>query len=73
MGYNAGGSLTTGHSNIAIGAYALDACTTSSHNTAIGNAALSAGTGLYNTAVGSGSMQTCTTGTRKTAIGYGLI
>jgi hypothetical protein len=61
---------TTGASNVAMGALALDANTTASNNTAIGFKAMTANTtGAGNTAVGSDALDECTTGGENTACG----
>ena len=53
MDSQAGINVTTGNSNTAIGAYALDATTTASDCVAVGHSALGTNTtGEYNVAVG---------------------
>lgn len=89
IGYNAGGQITLGQSNVAVGFAALaGACT--SYNTAIGDHALNAcqtqantgigftagqalTTGQFNTAVGCGALKTCQTGANNVAIGYNAV
>ena len=74
MGYLAGGAITTGSSNIAIGQNALTSVTTVSNQVAIGHEALKASTsGTENCAVGYQALLACTTGEKNTAVGSGAL
>ena len=75
MGVNAGHSITTGGSNIAIGATALDGCDTESHNIAIGRDALggSIAGGEYNIAIGNYTLDAITSGDNNVGIGYSAL
>lgn len=71
MGLNVIPDTATGTSNIAVGAYDLNALTTGTYNTAVGLLSLYTDTtGGYNTAVGYGSLQVNTTGAGNSAFGY---
>jgi hypothetical protein len=70
FGLNVLKNLTTGNSNVAVGADNMIVATTANHNTAIGDFALGAiQTGNYNVAVGSQSLRSITTSNDNTAIG----
>jgi hypothetical protein len=70
FGLNVLKNLTTGNSNVAVGADNMIVATTASHNTAIGDFALGAiQTGNYNVGVGSQSLRSVTTSNDNTAIG----
>jgi hypothetical protein len=75
LGYYAGGFITTGTANVAIGYEALTgitgAKTTGSYNTAVGNSALTTCQGACNsnTAVGYYTLSGLTTGANSTAMG----
>jgi len=72
LGHTAGGAITTGHTNIAIGVLAMDGFDTEAHNLGIGYSALggSVAGGEYNVAVGNYSLDALTSGDNNTAIGY---
>jgi hypothetical protein len=71
VGYNSGGSNTTGQGNAANGYYALQLNTTGNWNTANGYYALQSNTlGTGNTANGYYALQSNTLGTGNTANGY---
>jgi hypothetical protein len=70
LGENAGASLTSGGSNNAFGAYALDGNTEGSNNVALGRAALGANTTANNnTAVGYHALTANTTGSNNVSLG----
>ena len=70
LGHNAGVNITTGNSNTAIGAFAMDACQTPSDGTAVGhNCLTNLTTGQANTAVGRRSAEALTTGNYNTFLG----
>jgi len=76
LGINAGNfsmgstATTTGHSNSAVGTYALNSNTTGSNNSAVGlNTLYSNTTGYNNSAVGMDALRSNTTGYNNSAVG----
>jgi hypothetical protein len=69
LGHAAGGQLTTGYSNIALGDEALYSGVSCFFNTAIGQGALGMATMNNNTAIGARSLSNCSTGGTNTAVG----
>ena len=66
--------MTTGDRSVAIGPYALDACTTGQYNVGIGNAALgSLTTADDNVAIGNSAGAAATTGTLNTGYYAGML
>ncbi|MBL4898547.1 MAG: hypothetical protein JKX76_02745, partial [Colwellia sp.] len=71
VGYNAGVSITTGHSNVAIGVGSLATITTRDENVAVGMSALGAqDTGFSNVAVGHEAGLGIVGGNANTFLGY---
>jgi hypothetical protein len=72
IGYSAGGGITTGICNVALGAYALNAAAnTGSCSLAIGSGALQLSTGSCNVGIGVLAGSNITTGTNNVVIGAG--
>lgn len=70
VGYNSGTNLTTGESNVAVGAYALNTATAADWNVGIGvNSLLSVTTGDHNIGIGFQTARTITTGIKNLALG----
>ena len=70
VGYNSGTNLTSGESNVAVGAYALNTATTADWNIAIGVNSLKAVTeGTHNIGIGYQTARTITTGIKNLALG----
>lgn len=71
IGYVAGGDITTGDQNVAVGSQALRLTTTGVANVAIGTGALHDNTGDYNSAFGTSSLYSNQGGSYN--IGFGLL
>ena len=70
VGYLSGGNVTTGSSNVSIGAKALRYLTNGGANTAVGGGALQSATGAtYNVALGYYSLYSLTYGTNNIGLG----
>ena len=71
VGYNAGGTISTGVDNTIIGGLAGDAVTTGSYNVAVGRSALGANTiASSNTSIGWNSLGDNVDGSKNVAIGH---